>query len=140
MNMKTASSLTIPAGNLQPRNLDSVITIAVGGGVMVGFLESYSIMPDGKSMDLKLKGCETVSVPTRLEIELARSSDYNMRVASSLTQGELLTELLAATNKMLAVAKESDDALHDIADALDTDVPDTPAALSAVTPLTLAAA
>lgn len=138
--MKTASSLTIPAGNLQPRNLDSVITIAVGGGVMVGFLESYSIMPDGKSMDLKLKGCETVSVPTRLEIELARSSDYNMRVASSLTQGELLTELLAATNKMLAVAKESDDALHDIADALDTDVPDTPAALSAVTPLTLAAA
>lgn len=139
-NSKTPSTLTIPAGNLQPRNIESVVKLTVGGGIMVGVLESYSVMPDGKTMDLKLRGCEAVSVPSRMELELSRSSDYNARVAQSMSVQELLHSVLANTTKALAVAKETDAAIHDIADLLDTDVPDSPAGLSAVTPLVMAAA
>lgn len=137
-NNATPGTLLIPAGNLQPRNMDSVVKIAVGGGYIVGILESYGVMPDGKNMNLKLRGCEAVDVPSRMEIELSRSSDYNARIAQSLTVQELLGSILASVNKALTIATDTSDAIHDIADILE--VPESPAELASVTPLVMASA
>ena len=134
----TPGTLQIPAGNLQPRNLDSVVKISVDGGFVVGTLESYSVMPDGASMNLKLRGCEAVDISSRTTIELSRTSDYNARTAQSMTVQELLSSILNSTNKTLALADDTSNAIHDIADLLET--PDSPAQLIPVTPLALAAA
>lgn len=133
-----AANLTIPAANLDPRNIDSLVIVEIGGGTMVGTLEAYSKLPDGKLVNLKLRGCEAVNIEAHRMIGLARSSDYNTRIARSLSMQETLTDVLTTLNKAVAIVSEISNATHDIADAVD--VPDSPAELAAVTPLVMASA
>lgn len=136
--MNSTPHLAITAGQLQPRNIDSIVTVRVLGSTIVGTLESYSVMPDGKNMNLRLRGTEAVLVPSSMVIELSRSSDYTSRIARSLSLNESIDELLLTVRTMLKLTESINDATHDIADVVD--VPDDASSIAPITPLIMATA
>lgn len=102
----------------------------------MGILETYSIMPDGAHVNIKIRGAEAILAPSSMTIELSRSSDFNSRIARSLAIEGVLAQVLENLNEMSK-------AVHDIADTVDPEVPDniaslTPAPKLAPTPALLA--
>jgi len=134
-----APNLTILAGNLDPRNVDSIVSIDTDDGLLVGTIETYVIDHGDGLTTVHLRGGTSVAIPSSQSIGLSRSSDYNSRIARSLTIQEIVTELLSTAKKSLAMGKGISDAVHDIADAID-DSPSTQRTMTAVTPLALATA